>query len=46
MDPDTLRGWLVDYLVAVLGCGVGEVDCDASLSDLGVGSKDAVVLSG
>jgi phthiocerol/phenolphthiocerol synthesis type-I polyketide synthase A len=39
-----LRDRLVDYLVGVVGCH--DVDCDVSLWDLGVGSRDAVVLSG
>jgi phthiocerol/phenolphthiocerol synthesis type-I polyketide synthase A len=41
-----LRQWLVDYLITNIGCDPNEIDLDASLSDLGVGSRDAVVLSG
>ena len=41
-----LRRWLVDYLITNIGCDPGEVDPDSSFSDLGVGSRDAVVLSG
>ena len=41
-----LRHWLVDYLVTNIGCTPDEVDPNLSLSDLGVGSRDAVVLSG
>src|ERR1700722_10530476 len=41
-----LRQWLVDYLIAHVGCDPNEIDLDASLADLGVGSRDAVVLSG
>jgi phthiocerol/phenolphthiocerol synthesis type-I polyketide synthase A len=41
-----LRRWLVDYLVTHVGCRPDEIDLDISLSDLGVGSRDAVVLSG
>ncbi|HVQ98019.1 MAG TPA: beta-ketoacyl synthase N-terminal-like domain-containing protein, partial [Mycobacterium sp.] len=41
-----LRHWLVDYLVTNIGCDPDEIDADASLADLGVGSRDAVVLSG
>ena len=41
-----LRNWLVDYLVTNIGCTPDEVDPDLSLADLGVGSRDAVVLSG
>ena len=41
-----LREWLVDYLVTNIGCSPEEIDLDASLNDLGVGSRDAIVLSG
>ena len=41
-----LRHWLFDYLVANIGCTPDEVDPDLSLADLGVSSRDAVVLSG
>ncbi|OSC42380.1 polyketide synthase, partial [Mycobacterium decipiens] len=41
-----LRHWLVDYLVTNIGCPPDEVDPNLSLADLGVGSRDAVVLSG
>ena len=41
-----MRHWLVDYLVTNIGCTPDEVDPDLSLADLGVGSRDAVVLSG
>ena len=41
-----LRHWLVDYLVTNIGCNPVEIDPDLSLNDLGVGSRDAVVLSG
>ncbi|MBS1694228.1 MAG: acyltransferase domain-containing protein, partial [Actinobacteria bacterium] len=46
LDEAGLRDWLVEYLVTNVGCDRDEVDCDASLNDLGVGSRDAVVLSG
>ena len=45
-DEDDLRHWLVDYLVTTIGCNPEEVDPDSSLYDLGVGSRDAVVLTG
>ena len=45
-DEGDLRHWLVDYLVTTIGCNPDEVDLDLPLSDLGVGSRDAVVLSG
>jgi phthiocerol/phenolphthiocerol synthesis type-I polyketide synthase B len=41
-----LHQWLVDYLIAIIGCDANEIDPDSPLSDLGVGSSDAVVLSG
>ena len=41
-----LRHWLVDYLVTTIGCNPDEVDPDLSFNHLGVGSRDAVVLSG
>lgn len=41
-----LRHWLIDYLVTNIGCTPDEVDPDLSLADLGVSSRDAVVLSG
>jgi phthiocerol/phenolphthiocerol synthesis type-I polyketide synthase A len=41
-----LRRWLVDYLITNIDCDPNEVDPDSSFSDLGVGSRDAVVLSG
>jgi acyl carrier protein len=45
-DEAELRHWLVDYLVTNIGCSPNEVDFEASLKDLGVASRDAVVLSG
>jgi phthiocerol/phenolphthiocerol synthesis type-I polyketide synthase B len=45
-DEDALRHWLADYLVTNVGCSPYEIDFDASMSDLGLGSRDAVVLSG
>src|ERR1700676_4591823 len=46
-DEETeLRHWLVDYLVTNIGCDSNDIDLDLSLNDLGVGSRDAVVLSG
>ena len=46
LSDAALRHWLIDYLVTNLGCDPNGIDVDASLSDLGVGSRDAVVLSG
>jgi phthiocerol/phenolphthiocerol synthesis type-I polyketide synthase B len=45
-DEEALRHWLADYLVTNVGCSPYEIDFDASMSDLGLGSRDAVVLSG
>jgi phthiocerol/phenolphthiocerol synthesis type-I polyketide synthase B len=45
-DAATLRDWLVDYLTTTIGCEPAAIDFDASMADLGVGSRDAVVLSG
>ncbi len=44
-DAD-LRRWVVDYLITHIGCDAGEIDLDAAFSDLGIGSRDAVVMSG
>ena len=41
-----LRHWLVDYLVTNIGRTPDEVDPELSLSDLGVSSRESVVLSG
>src|SRR5215217_235021 len=45
-DEAQLRHWLVDYLVTNVGCSPDDIDLDASFNDLGVGSRDSVVLSG
>lgn len=45
-DEEALRHWLADYLVTNIGCSPEEIDFSASLNDLGVGSRDAVVLCG
>jgi phthiocerol/phenolphthiocerol synthesis type-I polyketide synthase B len=41
-----LRNWLVDYLVTNIGCSPDQIDLDAPLNEMGLGSRDAVVLSG
>jgi len=41
-----LREWLVDHLVINIGAAHDDIDADASFWDMGVGSRDAVVLSG
>jgi acyl carrier protein len=45
-DEAGLRNWLVDYLVTNVGCSPDDIRADASFNDLGVGSRDSVVLSG
>ncbi|MGB3353867.1 MAG: beta-ketoacyl synthase N-terminal-like domain-containing protein, partial [Mycobacterium sp.] len=45
-DEAAVRRWLVDYLVANNGCSPEQIDRGASMHDLGVGSRDAVVLTG
>jgi len=45
-DEEALRHWLADYLVTNVGCSPDDIDFDASLNDLGLGSRGAVVLSG
>lgn len=41
-----LRHWLVDYLVTNVGCSPDKVDVDLPFNELGVGSRDGVVLAG
>ena len=45
-DEAAVRHWLVDYLVTNIGCSPAQIDLGASMHDLGVGSRDAVVLTG
>jgi phthiocerol/phenolphthiocerol synthesis type-I polyketide synthase B len=45
-DEEALRNWLADYLLTTIGCSPDDIDFDASMSDLGVSSRDSVVLSG
>ena len=37
---------MVDYLVTTIGCSPEDIHLDAPLNELGVGSRDAVVLAG
>lgn len=46
IDEASVRRWLVDYLVTNNGCSPEAIDRGASMHDLGVGSRDAVVLTG
>ncbi|WP_313673350.1 beta-ketoacyl synthase N-terminal-like domain-containing protein, partial [Mycolicibacterium sp.] len=46
LDEDGLREWFVDYLVGTIGLSRDDIDCDAPLKDLAVGSADAVVMIG
>ncbi len=45
-DEAELREWLIDYFVSVVGCVAEEVNPEIPLSDLGLGSRDAIVLAG
>ncbi len=45
-DEGELRNWLVYYLVTNVGCSPDQIDLDLPLNELGVGSRDAVVLAG
>ncbi|MGZ9827574.1 beta-ketoacyl synthase N-terminal-like domain-containing protein [Tsukamurella ocularis] len=45
-DEAALRAWLTDHLVDVVGCTPDQVDPDAPVRDLGLGSTHAVVLAG
>jgi phthiocerol/phenolphthiocerol synthesis type-I polyketide synthase B len=45
-DEEALRHWLTDYLVTNVGCSPDAIHFDASMNDLGVGSRDGVVLCG
>ncbi len=46
LNEDDVRRWLADYLVDALACSRDQIDRGASMHDLGVGSRDAVVLTG
>ena len=46
LDDAGLRQWLIDYLVDTIGCDAADVDPNSSMVDLGVSSRDSVVLSG
>ncbi|BBY77120.1 phthiocerol/phenolphthiocerol synthesis polyketide synthase type I PpsB [Mycolicibacterium parafortuitum] len=46
LDEAAVRRWLVDYLVTNNGCSPADIERGASMHDLGVGSRDAVVLTG
>jgi phthiocerol/phenolphthiocerol synthesis type-I polyketide synthase B len=41
-----LRHWLVDYLVTTVGCSADKIHGDIPFNELGVGSRDGVVLAG
>ncbi len=45
-DEESLRHWLADYLVTTVGCSPEDIGFDVSMNDLGLGSREAVVLSG
>ncbi len=41
-----LRHWLVDYLVTNVGCSPDKIHVDLPFNELGVGSREGVVLAG
>ena len=45
-DEAELRDWLVDYLITNIGANPEQINVDIPLNELGVGSRDAVVLAG
>jgi phthiocerol/phenolphthiocerol synthesis type-I polyketide synthase B len=46
LDENGVRRWMTDYLVTTLGCDPDQIHRGASMHDLGVGSRDAVLLTG
>ncbi len=44
-DEADLCNWLVDYLVTNIGSSLEQIDLDAPLNELGLGSRDTVVLA-
>jgi len=45
-SEEALRRWLIDHLVTEIGCSPDDVDAHVAIRELGVGSAEAVVLSG
>ena len=45
-DEAAVRRWLIDYLVTNNGCSPEHIERGASMHDLGVGSRDAVLITG
>ena len=45
-DEAALHTFLADYLQTEIGLSAADIDFDVSMPELGVGSADAVVLSG
>ena len=45
-DHAELINWLVAYLILNIGCSPEDIDLDVPFNEMGVGSRDAVVLSG
>ena len=41
-----LRNWLIEHLVTNVGCSPEQIDLDTPFNELGVGSRDAMVLCG
>src|SRR5262249_48379623 len=46
LDAAELRHWLVDYVITNVGLDADDIDVDLPLNELGMRSRDAVVLSG
>jgi phthiocerol/phenolphthiocerol synthesis type-I polyketide synthase B len=43
---DDLRNWLADYLITNVGCSPENIHVDVAFNQMGVGSRDGVVLAG
>lgn len=46
VEEADLRRWLVGYLITNVGCNPDQIDVDIPFNELGVGSRDGVVLAG
>jgi acyl carrier protein len=45
-SPDEIREWLVGRVAETVGLPADDVDVEAAFSSLGLGSREAVVISG
>lgn len=41
-----LRRWLIGYLVTTVGCSPDDIDIEVPFNEMGMGSRDGVVLAG